>query len=194
MAIKIRRKTFRQKIKEPDEFISFSEKTMGFFKENINTIAIVSFVFVVIVFSAGIFIQRSTAQKEEFFKEMYDEIMLANSNFSNGLYDIAEKSFEEIIQKSDKSSIFNEVAQIGLGYTYMDNGEYDKSIKLFEELTSRDDLQYPKEELYRNIAILYRKTGKTEKAIEIYNKLIALYPGSVDIENYRHKASIISKN
>lgn len=194
MAIKIRRKTFRQKIKEPDEFISFSEKTLGFLKENINTIAIVSFVFVVIVFSVGIFIQRSKAQKEEFFKEMYDEIMLANSNFSDGLYDIAEKSFEEIIQKSDKLSIFNEIAKVGLGYAYMDNREYEKAIKLFEELASRDDLQYPKEELYKNITILYEKTGKTEKAIEIYNKLITLYPDSLDIANYRHKASIIGKN
>ena len=187
MALKIRRKTFRKKIKEPDEFISFNQRALQYVKENFRTIAVVFTVALVIILSTGFFIKRSRDQKKAFFYKTYEEIMLANRSFNDNKYKDASELFVEIIEQNNKSSLFNEVAQVGLGYSLMESKNYDKSIKIFEDLIARDDFQYPKEELYKNIAILYKKTGKLNKAVEVYRKLMELFPDSIDFSSYHNK-------
>lgn len=187
MVVKIRRKTFRKKLKEPDEFISFYQRAFKYIKENSRTIALISTLAVIIILSIGFFFKWNAAQSEAFFAEMYEDVMLANRNFTDNQFDQALKSFEEIIGQNDKSSLFNEIAQVGLGYSLMENKEYEKSIKLFEYLVASSDFQYPKEELYNSLAILYEKTGKEQKAFKIYQKLVELYPQSSDIPFYNNK-------
>lgn len=187
MVVKIRGKTFRQKLKGPDEFISFNQRALQYIKENTRKIILVFTFTVIVIVSIGFFIKWYAAQREAFFSKTYEEVMLANSTFSNNQYDVAVKLFEEIAEENDQSSLFNEIAQVGIGYSLMENKEYEKSIKIFEDLVARSYFQYPREELYNTLAILYEKTGKHEKTIEIYQKLVAFYPQSNDIALYLSK-------
>ncbi len=176
MALRIKRKIFRKKIKEPDEFLLHSKKALLYFRENSKKIIVISLILFVVILSTGMFIKRFRNQKAELFNRMHNEMMLANNNFKDGQYDESEAIFGKIIQGSDQSSLFNEIAQVGLGYTFIEKKEYDRSIKLLEDLIARDKFQYPKEELYKNLVILYKKTGENDKAIEVYQKLKLLYP------------------
>ena len=187
MAVKIRRKTFRQKIKEPDEFISFAERALKYSKENSRNIFIISTLTVLIIASIGFFINWYTTQRTDFFSKTYKELMLANNNFDDNQYDEASEIYSEITKDHEQSSLFNEIAMVGTGYSLMEKKEYDKSIKIFEDLVGRVDFKYPKEELYKNLALLYEKTGNDTKAIEIYQKLVELYPQSNDIPLYMNK-------
>jgi tetratricopeptide (TPR) repeat protein len=187
MAVKIRQKTFRQKIKEPDEFISFSQRALQYIKENSRVIVIVSAIVVLIIVSIGFFIKSYTTQKVAFFSKKYEEVMHANSIFTNNQYDESSQLFSSITKDGEQSSLFSEIAEVGIGYSLMEKKEYDKSIKIFEDLLGRLDFQYPKEELYKNLALLYEKTGKDDKAIEIYTKLVELYPKSTEIAMYMNK-------
>ena len=189
MAVKIRQKTFRQKIKEPDEFITFSQRSLQYIRENTKTILLVSALGVAVIASTGFFIKWNAAKKGAFFSKTHEEVMVANSNFNANQYDEASKVFTEITKDIEKLSLFNEIAQVGIGYSLMEKKEYDKSIIIFEELIARTDFQYPKEELYKNLALLYKTTGKDDKAVEIYQKLIQLYPQSKDIDTYMNKLS-----
>ncbi len=189
MAVKIRRKTFRQKIKEQDEFISFSQKTLLYVKKNSGTILLVSALAAAVIASIGFFINWSSNQKRAFFSKMYDDIMLANNNFKDNQYDEASKLFSTIKKDNEKSGLFKEIAEVGIGYSHMEKKEYDESIKIFEDLVGRVDLQYPKEELHKNLALLYEKTGKEDMAVEIFKKIVELYPQSSDIAIYMKKLS-----
>ncbi len=183
MPIRIKKKPFKKKIKEPDKFVILSQKVLSFAKENSKAIFVVSLALIIIIASSGIFITRYKAKNEDFFLGMYDDIINANKNYAEGNYNEAQKIFEKVIQESEKSSLFNDIALVGLGYTLIDKGEYDRSISLIEDLVSRDKLQHPKEELYKNLLFLYRKTGAEAKAKETYDKLLALFPGSDIILN-----------
>ena len=178
MPIRIKKKPFKKKIKEPDKFVILSQKVLSFAKENSKAIFVVSLALIIIIASSGIFITRYKAQKEDFFLGMYDDIINANKNYAEGNYNEAQKIFEKVIQESEKSSLFNDIALVGLGYTLIDKGDYDRSISLIEDLVSREKLQHPKEELYKNLLFLYRKTGAEAKAKETHDKLMALFPGS----------------
>tara|TARA_Y100000031_G_scaffold148905_1_gene185870 strand:+ start:183 stop:773 length:591 start_codon:yes stop_codon:yes gene_type:complete len=186
MATKIRQKTFRQKLKKPDEFISTSAKVLGYLKKNYKSVISSLVLFLVILISVHFIVKRSKAKKEAFYNKMYDDMIAANSNFKENELDKAEKLFNEVI-RNEKSSLFNEIARVSLGYTHMENKAYDKSIAIFDELVSKDDLGYPKEELYKSLATLYEMTGKEKKAVEIYQKLISLYPTSTDLPSYIRK-------
>jgi|TARA_B100001971_G_scaffold152051_1_gene141251 tetratricopeptide (TPR) repeat protein len=193
MAVKIRQKTFRQKIKEPDEFISFAERALRYIKGNSRNIFFISTLAVLIIASIAFFIQWYATQQTAFFSKTYKELMLANNNFNDNQYDEASGMYSKITKDHKKSSLFNEIALVGTGYSFMEKKEYDKSIKIFEDLVERVDFQYPKEELYKNLALLYEKTGKDDKAIEIYQKLVELYPQSTDIPLYMNKLVKSSK-
>lgn len=178
MGAKIRKKSFRKKIKKPDEFLLISNRILAYMRGNVKTIIAVSLVLVLLILSTGLFIRHLTTQKAEFFNRTFEDIMLANSNFKDKQYDKSEKLFKKVIQGTDASSFFNEISQVGLGYTYMDKGEFDKSIKLLEDLIAKNNLQYPKEELYKNLAVSYKKIGNEDMAAEIYKKLAISYPDS----------------
>ena len=186
MATKIRQKTFRQKLKKPDEFLSTSEKVLGYIKSNYKSVISYLVLFLVILISVHFTVKISKAKKEAFYNKMYNDMIAANSNFKENELDKAEKLFNEVI-RNEKSSLFNEIARVSLGYTHMENKAYDKSILIFDELVSKDDLGYPKEELYKSLATLYEMTGKEKKAVEIYQKLISLYPTSTDLPSYIRK-------
>ena len=187
MAVKIRQKTFRQKIKEPDEFISFAERSLNYIKENLRNIFFISILGVLIIVSIGFYIQWYTNQRTAFFSKTYNQLMLANSNFEDDKYDEASKLYSEITKDHEQSSMFTEIALVGRGYSLMEKKEYDKSILIFEDLVGRVNFQYPKKELYKNLALLYEKTRNDTKAIEIYQKLVELYPQSNDIPLYMNK-------
>lgn len=192
MALKIRQKSFRQKMKGPDEFISFTQKALSYSKENYKIVASGFIAIFIAIFLVGFFVNKSKVQKTESFNTMYEEMMMANLNYHSGKYDKAQEKFEHIIQTSEKSSLFNDIAQVGLGYTYINDKQYDKAIELFEELTAREDLQYPKEELFKILAMVHEDNGNNSKAMEIYKKLILQYPQSTEIPTYKHKISLFS--
>ena len=178
MSIRIKKKPFKKKIKEPDKFEILTQKALIFAKENGKAILIFSVALIIITALSGILITRYKAKKEDFFLGMYEDIINANKDYAQGNYNEAQKIYEKVIEESEKSSLFNDIALVGLGYTLIDKGEYDRSISLMEDLVSREKLQHPKEELYKNLLFLYRKTGAEDKAKETYDKLLALFPNS----------------
>lgn len=191
MAYKIRQKSFRQAMKQPDEFVSATQKTLLYLQENIKAVSIVGIAVIAVILSVVMFFQRSKAQNEEHLSDLYAKISQANYSYNDGKYDEAAKYFQEIIDIKDKPGMVGEIALVGLGYTYMDSNK-DESIKLFEELIAREDFEYPKEELMKNLAILYESTGKKDLAIEKYKRIVELFPESTEVAYYKSKIAAFS--
>ncbi len=179
-------------MKEPDEFISFTQRALIFAKD--NTMSIVSGLLAVsvVIFGVLYYFKYSGSQKEAFFNQLNEKVSLANKDFNAGKFEEARKKFEQILEDSHKYPLFNEIATVGIAYSQMNNDDYLKSIQLFEELIARTNLQYPGEELHRTLARLYEKTGTKDKAIEMYNKLIQTYPNSAEISIYIDKLSALT--
>jgi len=96
--------------------------------------------------------------------EAQQSINKAYEALKNENYKIAVQSYKKALEIQPKM----EGAQIGLGVTYSKMGVYNKAISIFKNLL-KDKPENPYA-IYYNLAEIYEKTGKIEKAVKYYMK------------------------
>jgi len=83
----------------------------------------------------------------------------------------AEKEYQEAIQKEGAESFQKAIAYNRLGRFRADQGNYDKARELYDQAVEIDPYYI---EATSNKGITYEKEGKWDKALDSYNKVLAL--------------------
>jgi len=97
---------------------------------------------------------------------------MGNIYFNLGEIEKSIEAYKTFLKKSGKNNILTALAHYGLGYCYEENKDYDNALKSFEN--SDKSMKGTRFESinYANMARIYEKTGKQDKALEYYRKAV----------------------
>ncbi len=118
------------------------------------------------------------------FKELRDELpqveyFLGDCYYKKREYKRAIESFERALEQEneqDKGLIYNQI-----GNCYMAEGKYEKALEYFKLGQKVEDTIWKKPLLYNQIVAL-EKLQKLDKALEMCNKYLELYPNDERVE------------
>jgi len=168
----------KKKLKEPDEFISVTEKTYLFITHHFKTIVIggiVIFVILVSIFFYQIWEKRNEEEAYRKFNlavEIYQMVSSPYREGSQSEYKNVLDKFDEVVTKLPRTSS-GKLALLYKGNILLRLGEFEEAIKSYQSFLQKSG----KEKLYRLFAIEglgYAYEGKRdyEKAIQAYQKIL----------------------
>jgi tetratricopeptide (TPR) repeat protein len=178
--MKVKKKITKKKLKQPEEFISFTEKSYLFIGEHIKKIILGATLALILI--SSLFLYRMWDQKKEdeanqkfiLALEAYQMVSSPYREGSPAEYKKALEGFEGVINNysgtsSAKSSL------IYKGGIHLKLGEFDEAIKAYDTFMRKAG----KEKLYQLLALKglgYAHEGKKdyEKAVKAYLEIIKL--------------------
>lgn len=178
--MKVKKKITKKKLKQPDEFIGFTERTFHFFNKHMKKVALATLFFVVLFLA--IFLFRMWDQKKEdeanqkfaFALELYQRVSSPHQEGSPVEYQNALDGFEELVRKYPKTSS-GRISLIYKGSIHLRRSEFDEAIKAYESFLQRGG----KEKLFRLLALEglgYALQGKKdyENALKAFQEIVKL--------------------
>ncbi len=178
--MKVKKKITKKKLKQPDEFISFTEQAYRYINQHFKQIA--GGVILVLVLLAAFFLFRSWEQKKEeesnkqFFAvlEKYQRASYTDREANPGQYQKILDGFEEVIKNYPRTASAH-LSLIYKGGIYLQLAEFDEAIKAYENFFKKGR----KERFYQLLALEglgYAYEGKKdyEKALVSYQKMMTL--------------------
>jgi tetratricopeptide (TPR) repeat protein len=175
-----KRKIIKKKLKEPDEFISFTEQAFLFVKGHLRTIATGGILLSLILLSIFLF-QKWEEKKEgdayQKFGSAMEIYQMLSSPYREGSiseYKNLLEKFDEVITQFPRTSS-GKFSLLYKGNTHLRLGEFDEAIKAFQGFLQKAG----KENLYRYFAMEglgYAYEGKKdyEKALDAYQKILEM--------------------
>jgi tetratricopeptide (TPR) repeat protein len=189
-----KRKISKKKLKEPDEFITFTEKSILFLKGHLKTI--LSFAIIILIVIASLYFYFKWEESKEikaqkrFNLAMKSYEIASSSNDDNSLkeYKNALEKFNEIISKFPKTST-GKLSILYKGNIHLKLGEFEEAIKSYQDFLKKG----VKEKLYRIFALeglgfAYEGKKDFKNAIEAFNKIIEIGEPFETAEAYLHLA------
>jgi len=172
-------KITKKKLKEPDEFITVTQRTLQFVRAHLRKIGAAGLIIAVIVLSVLFFRmweekkEAEASQKLNAAMEVYQKVSSPYREGSPLEYKNALGGFEELIKQFPKTSA-GKLSLIFKGNIHFKVGEFDEAIKAYQAFLEKGG----KERLYRLFALEglgYACEGKKdyEKAIDAYRQIIA---------------------
>jgi len=173
-----RKRITKKQLKEPDEFITLTERAFIFIREHSKKVAAGGGLLLVLIV-AFIVLQMWDKKKEE---EAAREFGVATGLYERGIAQAPEGSiqgekdilakFDEIITKYPRTSS-GRFSLLYRGNVYLKKGEFDEAIKAYTAFLDRSG----KEKLYRYFAwegLGHAHEGKKDyaKALEAYQKIV----------------------
>ena len=177
------KKIIKRKLKEPDEFITFSERMYLFITHHGKPIALGVGIVLILLLFAFLF-QTWDKKKTEDADRMFDTAMetyqTVSSPYREGSpqeYKNAIERFDEVIAKFPKTQA-GKLAVLYKGNIHLRLGEFDEAIKTYESYLEKAG----KEKLYRAFAMEglgYSYEGKKDydKAMQAFQMIIDLGQG-----------------
>lgn len=110
------------------------------------------------------------AQKNAVPENYYDSIIDALNLSGREFYSDAIRKLESV-PRYDSLYLY---AKFELGGVYMEKREFEKALDIFQELIQKDMI--PGNLAYNRLAMVYDSLGNKEKALEIFNAGLELYP------------------
>jgi tetratricopeptide (TPR) repeat protein len=171
------KKIIKKKLKEPDEFITLTERTYLFITQHIRSIAVGAGIVLVLLLSIFFFQQwdkRNEGNAYQMLTSAIETYQVISSPYREGSlqeYKSILGRFDEIITKFPRTSP-GKVAVLYKGNIHLRLAEFDEAIRAYESYLAKAG----KEKLYRAFAMEglgYSYEGKRdyEKAIDAYQKL-----------------------
>src|SRR4030042_3164734 len=172
------KKIIKKRLKAPDEFISFTEKTFIFISHHSKSIALGGIIVFVLILSI-FFYQRWERKNEENAYQlfnlavgMHQAVSTPNRKELIQEYKNVLEKFKEVIEKYP-STLPGKISLLYQGNLHLRFGEYEEAIQSYESFLQK----VGKEKLYRSFALEglgYSFEGKKdyEKAINEYQKII----------------------
>jgi tetratricopeptide (TPR) repeat protein len=185
-----RRKIIKKKLKEPDEFISFSEQAFIFVKGHLRTIATGGMILLLILLSIFLF-QKWEEKKEADAYQKFDSAMegYVTLNSPNREASISEyknllEKFDEVVKEFPRTSS-GKFSLLYIGNLHLHLGEFDEAIKAYQAFLQKAG----KEKLYRyfgmeGLGYAYEEKKDYEKALEAYQKILEIGDRSQMAEPY----------
>jgi tetratricopeptide (TPR) repeat protein len=175
-----KRKIIKKKLKEPDEFITITERTFIFIKKHFKPILTGGIIVLVILLTA-FFYQRWTRSKEEDaglkLNLAVEAYQMASSPYREGApqdYKNVLKKFDEVITNFPRTSS-GKLSLLYEGAIHLQLGEFEEAIKAYQTFLQKGG----KEKLYRLFAtegLGYAYEGKKdyEKALNTFQKIVEM--------------------
>lgn len=172
------KKIIKKKLKEPDEFITLTERSYLFVTQHAKSIALgvgIALVLLLVIFFFQTWNNRNEGNAHKMLSSVIETYQMVSSPYREGSpqeYKNILERFNEIIIKFPKTSS-GKLAVLYKGNIHLRLGEFDEAIKAYESYLEKAG----KEKLYRAFAMEglgYSYEGKRdyEKAISAYQKLI----------------------
>ena len=175
-----RTKIIKKKLKEPDEFISFTERTFIFITHHSKSIVIGGIIILVLVLSI-FFLLRWEKKNEEKANQMLnlaiETYQIVSGPYQEGSLEdhrnVLEK-INEVINKFPRTSS-GKLSILYKGNLHLRLGEVDEAIKAYETFIQKSG----KEKLYRLFAMeglgySYEEKKDYDRAINAYQKISQL--------------------
>ncbi len=178
--MRVKRKIIKKKLKEPDEFISSTEKTIQFITQHLKKIVWGGIIVLIVLLSLFLF-QRGERQKEEeayrkfsLVAEIYQMVSSPSREGSPSEYKNLLEKFDEVITKFPGTSS-GKFSLLYKGNIHLRMGEFEEAAKSYQTFLQRAG----KEKLYRLFALEglgYAYEGKKdfEKAVNAYREILRL--------------------
>lgn len=174
------KKIIKKKLKEPDEFITVSERTYFFIAHHSKSIAVGGGIVLILLLSF-FFFQRWEKKNEGNGYQLYslatEAYQMVSTPYREGSlqeYKNVLEKFNETITKFPRTSS-GKLSVLYKGNIHLRLGEFEEAIKAYESFLQKAG----KEELYRSLAMEglgYSYEGKKdyEKAVNAFQKVIDL--------------------
>lgn len=172
------KKIIKKKLKAPDEFISFSEKTFIFMTHHSKSIALVGSIVFILILSI-FFYQRLEKKKEGNAYQLFNLAVEIHQNVSTPYRDGSIQEYRDVLEKFKEvtgkypRTLPGKISILYRGNLHLRLGEYEEAIQSYESFLKKGG----KEKLYRSFALEglgYAYEGKKdyEKAIGAYQKIV----------------------
>jgi tetratricopeptide (TPR) repeat protein len=194
-----KRKIIKKKLKEPDEFISFTEHAFRFISRHYRRI-ITGGVILGVLLGAFFLFQKWEEKKEgEAYQlfgtalELYQRLDSPYREGSPADYKSLMEKFDEVITKFPRTSS-GKLSLLYKGNLRLKLGEFDEAIKVYETFLQKSG----KEKFYRLLAtegLGYAHEGKKEyeKAVEAYERMLEMGEGLQVANAYLSKGRCYEK-
>ena len=174
------KKIIKRKLKEPDEFITLTERIYLFVTHHAKPIAFGAGIVLVLLFLVFLFRaweKKNSEGANQMLNLAVETYQIVSSPYREGSpqeYKNVVERFNEVIAKFPKTQS-GELAILYKGNIYLRLGEFDEAVKAYEDFLQKAG----KEKLYRAFAMEglgYSYEGKRdyEKAIRAFQKVIDL--------------------
>ena len=167
MAKKIRI-TRKELLKEPDQFLSSTDKAMLFFRQ--NRFFVIGGIIVVMLFGLS-FLGYQNYQKSRIMK--FESLYFKMEKIAEASKEKGKKLQEQLIEIQDQidKGPHRNRASLFLADVYFQNEEYDKAKSIYQEVRSKSSgLNH--EMAAVNLAYTYEAMGDLQKAIDLYKLAI----------------------
>ena len=174
------KKIIKKKLKEPDEFITLSERAYLFINRQYKSIAVGGIIVLILVLSF-FFFQRWEKKNEENAHQIFNLTVETYQVVSTPYREASIQDYKNILEKFNEAiTKFPRTSSGKLSILYKGNihlrlGEFEEAIKAYESFLQKGG----KEKLYRSSAtegLGYSFEGKKdyEKAVNAFQKVIDL--------------------
>lgn len=175
-----KKKITKKRLKEPDEFITFTQKAFLFISHHLKKVVTGGVILLIIILFI-IFFQMWERQKEgEAYRklglamELYQKAGSANRERLSSEYKNVLAKFDEVITKSPRTSS-GKLSFLYKGNIHLQLDEFEEAIKAYQTFLEKGD----KDRLYRLFAMEglgYAYQGKKdyESALRTYQKIIEM--------------------
>ncbi len=173
-----RRKIIRKKLKEPDEFVSFSEQAIHFVSHYLKKI-IAGIIVVVVIILIGVFFQRWEKKKEANADQKLSQAVELYQRVSSPYREGSPAEYKSVMQKFDEvSSTFPGTTSGKLALLYgadmhLRLAEFGEAVKEYQTFLQK----VGSNKLYRYLALegmgyAYEGMKDYEKAAQAYQKIL----------------------
>jgi tetratricopeptide (TPR) repeat protein len=177
-------KITKKKLKEPDEFITLTQRTILFVGAHLKQIAIGGSIALAVAIAIFLFQMWKNKQQDEADRRLasavgvYQKIAGSFREVAPAEYKEALEKFEEVAAKSPGTSS-SRLALLYVGNIHLRSGDFEKAIKTYETFLEKEE----KERTYRFLALEglgYAYEGKKDfgKALTAYQKMTQMGEGS----------------
>jgi tetratricopeptide (TPR) repeat protein len=90
----------------------------------------------------------------------------------------AVKQYQEVLDRVGSSSLYGEMAKLGIADVDAASGQYDKAIATYNELASGKDGKLPVEGVLMQLARTYQEKGSAADARRTYQRIVDEFPQS----------------
>lgn len=178
-----KRKIIKKKLKEPDEFISFTEHAFRFISRHYRWIIAGGVILGVLLAAFFLFEKWEEKKEGEAYQlfaaalERYEMVESPYRQEASADYKSLIEKFDEVVAKFPRTSS-GRLSPLYKGNLHLKLGEFDEAIRAYETFLQKAG----KERLYRLFALEglgYAHEGKKEyeKALEAYEKMLEMGEG-----------------